>query len=54
MPKTLVSLYSTRMVEPDTNRVPSTFPGFYLGFFAWGEVDPEKKFGATRRREKIF
>ena len=29
-------------------------PGFYVGFFVWGEVDPEKKFWATRRWEKIF
>ena len=29
-------------------------PGFYLGFFVWGKVDPEKVFWATRRREKNF
>ena len=28
------------------------YAGFYLGFFVWGEVDPEKNFGVTRRREK--
>ena len=30
------------------------FPGFYLGFILGGEVDPEKNFRATRRREKMF
>ena len=29
-------------------------PGFYLGFFVWGGVDPEENFGATRRRENFF
>ena len=29
-------------------------PGYYLGFFVWGEVDPEKKFWAMTQCEKIF
>ena len=31
-----------------------TPPGFYLRFFVWGEVDPEKTFSATWRREKFL
>ena len=29
-------------------------PGFYLGFFVWEEVDPEKSFEPRGGEKKIF